>query len=102
MDWACVTAVVIAAGLDARNLFYLGMMRLASALYARIALLGIRGLLGARVVCEFVGALAGAATGWYWFSRRIREESVASTDEIRTSFRLETSIASRTKARLTM
>lgn len=83
LGWACVTAVVIAAGLDAWNLFYLGMMRLESPLYARIALQGIHdpGSLGARVVCEFVGALVGVATGWYWFSGRMGDENVASKEK---------------------
>lgn len=83
LGWACVTAVVVAAGIDSWNLFYLGMMRLESPLYARIALQGIHdaGSLGARVVFEWVGAMAGVATGWQWFSARMREENVASGEE---------------------
>lgn len=36
IGWACVISVVGAAGIDARNLFYMGMMRLESPLYARL------------------------------------------------------------------
>ncbi|HSX64358.1 MAG TPA: hypothetical protein VLF15_06485 [Pseudoxanthomonas sp.] len=72
IGWACVTAVVISAGIDAWNMFHLGMMKLESPLYARIALHGIHdaGGLGARVVCEFVGALTGVVLGWHMFSVR--------------------------------
>ncbi len=79
IGWACVTAVVVAGGIDAWNLFYLGMMKLESPLYARLALQGIHdaGSLGARVVCEVAGALAGVAIGWQLFSGGIREEGVS-------------------------
>jgi hypothetical protein len=73
IGWACVTAVVIGAGLDAWNMFYLGIARLESPLYARIALQGIHDPdgLGSRVVLEIAGALTGVVLGWQWFSKKI-------------------------------
>lgn len=78
LGWACVSAVAVAGGIDAWNLFYLGIMKLESPLYARIALQGIHdaGSLGARVVCEVAGALAGVAMGWQLFSGGFREKIV--------------------------
>ena len=79
LGWACVTAAIVAGGIDAWNLFYLSMMKMESPLYARLALQGIHDpeSLGARVVCEFVGALTGVVTGWHWFSDGFREKSVS-------------------------
>lgn len=79
IGWSCVIAVVIGAGVDAWNLFYLGMMKLESPLYARLALQAIHDPdgLGARVVCEIIGALSGVVSGWQWFSRHAREDSVS-------------------------
>lgn len=78
IGWSCVIAMVIGAGVDTWNLFYLGMMKLESPLYARIALQAIHDpdALGARVVCELVGALSGVVMGWQWFSRSHRDENV--------------------------
>jgi len=72
IGWACVTAVVIGAGVDAWNMFYLGIARLESPLYARIALQGIHDPdgLGSRVVLEIAGALSGVVLGWQWFSKK--------------------------------
>lgn len=72
IGWACVSAVVIAAGIDTWNLFYLGIARLESPLYARIALQGIHDPdgLGSRVVLEIAGALTGVVLGWQWFSKK--------------------------------
>lgn len=83
IGWACVTATLIGAGIDAWNLFYLGIMKLESPLYARLALQGIHDAesLGARVVCEVAGALSGVAMGWQWFSTKSRDDSVAGSDE---------------------
>lgn len=83
IGWACVTAAVVAGGIDAWNLFYLGIMKLESPLYARLALQGIHDAesLGARVVCEAAGALAGVAVGWQLFSGGFREKNVAKQDE---------------------
>jgi len=79
LGWACVTAAIVAGGIDAWNLFYLSMMKMESPLYARLALQGLHDpeSLGARVVCEFVGALTGVVTGWHWFSDGFREKSVS-------------------------
>lgn len=70
IGWAGVTAVAVAGGIDAWNLFYLGIMKLESPLYARLALQGIHdpGSLGARVVMEVVGAMVGVVIGWRLFS----------------------------------
>lgn len=78
LGWACVLAVVVAAGLDAWNLFSLGMMKLESPLYARLALQGIHdpASLGARVVFQVVGALAGVGLGWLLFTGGWRDDVV--------------------------
>jgi len=83
IGWACVTAAVVAGGIDAWNLFYLGIMKLESPLYARLALQGIHDAesLGARVVCEAAGALVGVAVGWQLFSGGFRENSVSEKGE---------------------
>lgn len=72
LGWACVIATAIAAGWDIWNLFYTSIVRLESPLYARIALASIHDPdeLGARVVLEVIGALAGVALGWRLFSAR--------------------------------
>ena len=76
VGWGCVIASVISAGLDAWNLFYLGMVRLESPLYARIALASIHdpNELGSRVVVEIAGALGGVGLGWWAFSSRLAAE----------------------------
>ena len=53
--------MALAAGIDTWNLFYLGVSRLESPLYARLALEGIHDpdRLGTRVVMQVLGALAG-------------------------------------------
>lgn len=83
IGWACVTAAVVGGGIDAWNLFYLGIMKLESPLYARLALQGIHDAesLGARVVCEAAGALTGVAVGWQLFSGGFREKNVSKQDE---------------------
>lgn len=70
VGWACLVAVAAGAGVDAWKLFYLGMMKLESPLYARLALADIHDpeRLGARVVCEILAALSGVVLGWLWFS----------------------------------
>ncbi|GAB2493334.1 hypothetical protein GCM10027084_02740 [Pseudoxanthomonas sangjuensis] len=72
LGWALFSASAFAAGVDAWNLFYLGLMKLESPLYARLALQGIHDpeSLGARVVCEAVGAWSGVVAAWLAFSRR--------------------------------
>ena len=66
VGWACLAAVAIAAGTDAWHLFYMGVVKLESPVYARIALAKIHDPdgLGARVVMEILGALAGVALAW--------------------------------------
>ena len=83
IGWACITAAVVAGGIDAWNLFYLGFMKLESPLYARLALQNIHDAesLGARVVCEVAGAWAGVAVGWQLFSGGFREDSVPEKGE---------------------
>jgi len=72
IGWACLVAVVIAAGIDSWKLFYLGMVRLESPLYARLALASIHDpdQLGTRVVLEMLGAVSGVGLGWWWFISR--------------------------------
>jgi len=83
IGWACVMAVVIGAGVDAWNMFYLGIARLESPLYARIALQGIHDPdgLGSRVVLEIAGALAGVVLGWQWFSKKTTDAPAANDAE---------------------
>ncbi|WP_058834787.1 hypothetical protein [Luteimonas abyssi] len=66
IGWACLVAVAIGAGIDLWNLFYMGVARLESPVYARIVLQRIHDPdgLGARVVMEVLGALVGVALGW--------------------------------------
>ena len=77
LGWACVLAVAVAAGVDAWNMFSLGMMKLESPLYARLALEGIHdpASLGARVVFQVVGALAGVGLGWLLFTGGWRDDA---------------------------
>lgn len=72
VGWACLAAVVVAAGIDAWHLFYLGVVRLESPVYARIALSKIHDPdgLGIRVLMEVIGALVGVAAGWVFVERR--------------------------------
>ncbi|RZA30872.1 MAG: hypothetical protein EOP92_34140 [Lysobacteraceae bacterium] len=67
---ASLIAIVVAAGIDGWNLFYLGVARLESPLYARLALQGIHDAdsLGVRVTAEIIGALLGVLAGWQLFS----------------------------------
>ncbi|GGD46240.1 hypothetical protein [Pseudoxanthomonas indica] len=83
IGWSCVFAALIGAGVDSWNMFYLGMMKLESPLYARIALQAIHDpdALGARVICELVGAGAGVVMGWQWFSRGHAKENVLNDRE---------------------
>ncbi|MEG2804126.1 hypothetical protein [Stenotrophomonas sp.] len=79
IGWACVIAVVVAAGIDAWKLFYMGMVRLESPLYARLFLSSIHdpNELGSRVVLEVAGALAGVALAWVIFSSRSGEKNAS-------------------------
>lgn len=66
IGWACLAAVAVGAGVDLWNLFYLGVVRLESPVYARVALAKIHDAdhLGLRVISEITGALAGVTLGW--------------------------------------
>jgi hypothetical protein len=72
IGWACVTAVAVSAGIDSWHLFHLGVARLESPVYARIALSRIHdaNYLGTRVVLAWTGALAGVVCGWMLAPRR--------------------------------
>ncbi|MFT3761626.1 MAG: hypothetical protein QM761_03240 [Pseudoxanthomonas sp.] len=72
IGWACASATVAAAGLDAWNLFYLGIVKLESPLYARLALQGIHDpeSLGVRVVLEAIGAWTGVVAAWLGLRKR--------------------------------
>lgn len=72
LGWALFSATVFAAGIDAWHLLYLGLMKLESPLYARIALQGIHDpeSLGARVIAEMTGAWSGVVVAWLPFSHR--------------------------------
>jgi len=61
MGWSLVIACAIAAGIDVWNLFHLGVVRLESNVYARMALAGIHDAenLGTRVVMELIGGTGG-------------------------------------------
>jgi len=76
IGWASVISVVASAGIDAWKLFYMGIVRLESPLYARLYLATIHdpNELGSRVVLEVAGALGGVAVGWLVFSSRSGEK----------------------------
>ena len=82
VGWGAAIAVALAAGVDSWNLFYLGVARLESPLYARLALAGIHDpdFLGVRVLLQIVGALAGTVLGWWLFSARAARESAGNDD----------------------
>lgn len=62
-----VVTLLIAAGVDAWDLFSMGLMRLESPFVIERVLGGINdpGSLGTRVVFEFIGAVFGVMLGWY-------------------------------------
>ena len=74
IGWACLAAVVAGAGIDTWHLFYMGVVKLESPVYARIALSKIHDAdsLGTRVVMEILGALAGVTIAWLFAHRRQR------------------------------
>ena len=72
IGWAGLAAVVVGAGIDAWNLFYLGVVGLESPLYARIALARIHDAdnVGTRAFLEWTGALSGVVAGWIMVRER--------------------------------
>jgi hypothetical protein len=64
---ALVVTLVVAAGVDAWDLFYLSIVRLESPYVIMRTLETIHDpdFLGTRVVFEFAGAVAGVMLGWY-------------------------------------
>jgi len=69
---AFALALLLAAGVDAWELFSLNIVRLESpfAIQQRLARIHDPGSLGLRVVMEFLGAAVGVAVGWLAWSRR--------------------------------
>jgi hypothetical protein len=82
IGWSCLMAVAIAGGIDLWNMFYLGMVKLESPVYARIALQKVHDPegLGARVVIEFVGAVVGVILARLAFSPRSQDQGHAEGD----------------------
>lgn len=82
LGWGFVLSAAVAAGVDAWNLFYLGMARLESPVYARLALQGIHDAdtLGTRVFCEIIGAGLGVLLGWKLFSGGPGKENITESD----------------------
>lgn len=76
IGWSCVMAVVIGAGIDGWHLFYLGVVKLESPVYARMALQKIHDpdSLGARVALEAIGAVVGVVLSRLAFSARSRDD----------------------------
>lgn len=76
IGWSCVMAVVIGAGIDGWHLFYLGVVKLESPVYARLALQKIHDpdSLGARVALEAIGAAVGVVLSRLAFSARSRDD----------------------------
>ncbi|WDS35552.1 hypothetical protein [Pseudoxanthomonas sp.] len=79
IGWSCVMAVAIGAGIDFWHMFYLGMVKLESPVYARIALQKIHDPdgLGARVILEAIGAVVGVVLARLAFSPRSHEDDAA-------------------------
>ncbi len=77
IGWACASAVAVGAGIDSWNLFYLGVVKLESPVYARIALSKMHDpdFLGARVFMEWAGAACGVIAGWILFGSRGRSQA---------------------------
>lgn len=74
IGWSSLVALAIATGIDAWHLFYMGVVRLESPVYARIALAKIHdpNFLAARVFMSSVGALSGVAVAWMAMQARRR------------------------------
>ncbi|PBJ83239.1 hypothetical protein CMZ84_01440 [Lysobacteraceae bacterium NML93-0399] len=72
IGWGCVVSVAAAAGIDAWHLFYMGVVRLESPVYARIALQKIHdpNFLATRVFMSSLAALSGVALAWMALHRK--------------------------------
>ena len=70
--WASLTATAVSAGIDLWHLLTLFQVNPGSPAYVRQALAGIHDpeYLGARVMLEVLGALAGVASAWAAFEAR--------------------------------
>ncbi|MET0328045.1 MAG: hypothetical protein ABW163_04670 [Luteimonas sp.] len=73
LGWSCLAAIAIAAGIDAWHLFYMGVVKLESPVYARIALQKIHdpNFLATRVFMSSLAALSGVALAWLGLHRRL-------------------------------
>jgi len=80
IGWSCLIAVAIGAGIDTWHMFYLGMVKLESPLYARIALQKIHDPegLGSRITMEVIAAVVGVVLCRLAFSARSRDADSAS------------------------
>ncbi|WP_101926695.1 MULTISPECIES: hypothetical protein [Luteimonas] len=74
LGWGCLSALVVATGIDAWHLFYMGVVKLESPVYARIALAKIHDpdFLGMRVFMSATAALCGVALAWMAMQARRR------------------------------
>ncbi len=83
LGWSLLAAFAIAGGVDAWNMFYIGMVKLESPLYARLALKAIHNpeTLGMRVVAELVGVAFGVMLGWLAFSRKSLHADTTSSEK---------------------
>lgn len=79
IGWSCLMAVAIGAGIDGWHLFYLGMVKLESPVYARMALQKIHDpdSLGARVAMEAIGAVVGVVLSRLAFNARSHDDDGA-------------------------
>lgn len=66
IGWAWLVTMALTASIDAWHLLHLGMVPMQSPATIACVLETIHdpGMLGTRVVCEFIGAAAGVMLGW--------------------------------------
>lgn len=76
LGWSCVAAIAVAAGIDAWHLFYMGVVKLESPVYARIALQKIHDpdFLATRVFLSSIAAFSGVALAWLGMQARTRSD----------------------------
>jgi hypothetical protein len=77
IGWAGVIAIAISAGVDLWNMLYLGVMKLESPLYARLALKRIHDAdsVAIRAFCSALAAGAAVGCGASWFSLRLEGQT---------------------------